>query len=362
MLLGLVTVQADTVVETSGDAIIVDNDVPSARMEAIARARWHAVEIVAGVETQSSTVVSDFVLLDESVIQRTNGVITESQVLSESREADVYIVRIRATVGERHAQDAISRLARNGAIAISIPAILPDSSVLQQHKLTETLISRLIAAGYEVVDLGEKELGINYQRLNQGVSNNNYTLIRSLAHRHLANVVLVGTVETSHTGHKGAPDSMGPLPFDLVTARLNYRLVGGDPDGGFRTILASGHFSEKGAGNNVMLAGHRSIDALLDTAVPGIFDAVQRNVMAKTREVRVHVEGVRSLTDHQAVRDALQHIAWVAKVEAEQMGEYLVEYPERTVYLAASLHRKPGFRVVDVAELVILARYEGLIQ
>ena len=83
-------VQAATVVESTGESAITGDDVPTARLEAIARARWDAVERVAGVETKSSSFVNDYVLLDESVIQRTSGVITESTVLAESRHGDTY--------------------------------------------------------------------------------------------------------------------------------------------------------------------------------------------------------------------------------------------------------------------------------
>ena len=355
---GVASADAGTVVEMTGEAAITGDDVPSARLEAIARARWEAVSKVAGVETKSSSFVSDYVLLDESVIQRTSGVITESSVLSESRSDDIYTVRIRATVGEDPARKAMNQVASNLAIAVYLPAITPDGAIRDSQVLTQQLIRRLLKAGFEVVDVADRKLGVTYGQLDSALRDNDFTAMREVLYRYLANVVLVGTVEFSHTGRRGDRDSMGALPFDVVTAELNYRIVSGDGQG-LRTILASGHLTEKGSGNGVGLATQDALRELTKSAVPAIVADVQRNVRAKTRLVRVRMDGVRSMTDDGVVRETLRGIAWVARVESERMGEYVVEYPERTLYLAAGINSKTGFRVADFSEMSVLARYEG---
>ncbi len=352
---------AGVVVESTGEAAITNDDVPSARLEAIARARWEAVERVAGVETKSSSFVNDFVLLDEAVIQRTSGVITESTVVSESRDGDVYRVRIRATVGEDPARKALSQVASNLAIAVYLPMIAPNGSIREAHEVTAKLIRQLVKNGYEVVDVADRGFVVTGTQLQSALENNDYSSLRSILYKYRTNVVLLGTFEISQIGQKGQRDPMGTLNFDMIAATLNYRIVSGGVDG-LRTVLASGHLSEKGSGQSVERAIEDALAEFSKHQLPEVVQDVQRNVRAKTRLVRVRVDGVESMADDTAVRETLRGIAWVARVETERLGEYVVEYPERTLYLAAGLNSKTGFRVADFSENAVLARYEGTIR
>lgn len=349
---------ASTVVESNGEAAITGDDVPSARLEAIARARWEAVERVAGVETKSSSFVNDYVLLDEAVIQRTSGVISESTVLAESREGDIYRVRIRARVGEDPARKAMNQVASNRAIAVYLPMVAPNGSIQETHEVVAKLIRRLIKDGYEVVDVADRGIGVTGAQVRSALKTNDYSSLQSVLYKYRTNVVLVGTFEFSQIGKHGQRDPMGTLNFDMVAATLDYRIVSGGADG-LRTVLASNHLTEKGSGQSVERAIEDALAEFTKHQLPQVVQDVQRNVRAKTRLVRVRIDGVESMSDDAAVRETLRSIAWVARVEAERLGEYIVEYPERTLYLAAGLNSKTGFRVADFSENSVLARYEG---
>ncbi|MBI4516107.1 MAG: flagellar assembly protein T N-terminal domain-containing protein [Deltaproteobacteria bacterium] len=348
---------AGTTVEATGEAAIVQDDVPSARLEAIARARWQAVEKVVGVEIKSSSFVNNFVLLDDAVIKRANGVITQSQLLSEARSGELYNVRLRATVEPAPARSALSAIARNRAIAVFLPTRFPDASLRDSHALAEAIISRLTRDGYEVVDLADRKAGISHKELEAAIQRDDYASMRSVLYRFLTNVLLVGTVEFVHTGKRGDDSGFGRLAFEIVTAHVTYRVVGGD-DAGLRKILASGHETDKGGGSSVTQATQRAMEELAKSASVKITDEIRRNVRGSGR-VRVAVEGVTSLGSDQAVRETLQAIAWVGGVEGVRLGEYLVEYPERPLYLAASLDHKPGFRVTDFTPSSVSARYQA---
>jgi hypothetical protein len=357
LVLAVPAAHAATVVETTGESAITGDDVPTARLEAIARARWDAVERVAGVETKSSSFVNDFVLLDEAVIQRTSGVITESIVIAESRQGDIYSVRIRATVGEDPARKAMNQVASNRAIAAYLPMIAPDGSIHETHEVTAKLIRRLIKDGYEVVDVADRGLEVTGTQVRSALKNNDYSSLRSVLYKYGTNVLLIGTFELAQIGRKGQQDPTGTLAFDMVTATLNYRIVSGDGDG-LRTILASGHLTEKGTGQSVERAVEDALAEFATNQLPEVVEDVQRTVRAKTRLVRVRIDGVDSMVDDSVVRETLRGIAWVARVEGERLGEYSVEYPERTLYLAAGINAKTGFRVADFSETSVLARYE----
>ena len=252
----------------------------------------------------------------------------------------------------------MNKVASNRAIAVYLPMIGPDGSIRESHEVTGKLIRRLIKDGYEVVDVAERGLGVTGAQVRSALQDDDYSSLRSVRYKYRTNVLLVGTFEFSQIGRKGQRDPTGPLTFDMVAATLNYRIVSGDGEG-LRTILASGHLTEKGSGQTVDRAIEDALAEFTTHQLSQIIEDVQRNVRAKTRLVRVRVDGVGSMADDAVVRDTLRGVAWVARVDTERFGEYVVEYPERTLYLAAGLNSKTGFRVADFSETSVLARYEG---
>ena len=54
-------------IDAEGEAVIVNNDVPSSKTEAIARAKWSAIEQSVGVEVKAQTVVQNFAVVDDAI-------------------------------------------------------------------------------------------------------------------------------------------------------------------------------------------------------------------------------------------------------------------------------------------------------
>ncbi|MCX7769702.1 MAG: hypothetical protein N2202_01310, partial [Proteobacteria bacterium] len=75
---------------SEGEAVINKNDTFSAKAEAIARAKWNAIENIVGVEVKAQSVVQNMVLVDEAVSKEIKGVIESYKVLGEEIRNDVY--------------------------------------------------------------------------------------------------------------------------------------------------------------------------------------------------------------------------------------------------------------------------------
>ena len=54
----------------------------------------------------------------------------------------------------------------------------------------------------------------------------------------------------------------------------------------------------------------------------------------------------------------LQSIVWVSEVEEKQMGDFIVSYPENTLYLANSIKQKGNFKVVNFSPYSLLLDYQ----
>ncbi|MGB9711120.1 MAG: hypothetical protein ACPLZA_06490, partial [Thermodesulfovibrio sp.] len=109
-------------VDSEGDAAITGNDIPSAKAEAISRAKWNAVEQVAGIKIKAQTVVQNFILVDDAIVKKTEGVISKYNIKKEWKDRDSYKVILNVCVETNKVDDAVSKLALNNSLAVFIPA------------------------------------------------------------------------------------------------------------------------------------------------------------------------------------------------------------------------------------------------
>src|SRR3989338_10107362 len=73
----------------SGEAAILAGDIPSARLEAIARAKWDAMEKAVGVEIRAQTIVQDAAIIDDVVKKKVGGSVRDFKVKAEGKKGDV---------------------------------------------------------------------------------------------------------------------------------------------------------------------------------------------------------------------------------------------------------------------------------
>jgi len=54
---------AQRCINTEGEAVIIQNDIPSAKAEAIARAKWSAIEQTVGVKVKAESIVQNMAFI-----------------------------------------------------------------------------------------------------------------------------------------------------------------------------------------------------------------------------------------------------------------------------------------------------------
>lgn len=92
LLLPLSGLCAEKCVQTEGEAAIVAGDIPSAKTEAVARAKWNAIEQTVGTEVKAGSIIQDFTLVDEIIKTQVGGVVKSYKVLSQDNRADTVLV------------------------------------------------------------------------------------------------------------------------------------------------------------------------------------------------------------------------------------------------------------------------------
>ena len=367
--------------EAAGSAAIIDNDISSAKVEASARAKWSALEQAVGVEVRSQSLVQNSALLDDLVSVKAQGTITSSRMVEEKREGDVYNVTMNCCVEPSRAIDAIASLALNSSVAVFVPArkprvVLESESVTvtdgvrsvqsnlktsdeqeESNIFSENLIGQLVEQGFTVTDVVPTR-AVDAEAVEKAMKSGNFLTMRSLIGQFLSNVLLIGKIDYTVSQRKG--EDIGydvEMPYNRVTVRLTYRLLTRDQDSGKLIILGAGTSEAKGTAGSVEDAAANGLQSLTDKVIPGLVEKFAKHIKGVSRKITVRLSGPEGVVGTIDARQMLNGITWVSSVEAVGLNEYLVSYPENSIYLANSLSRVPGVKVVDYSPYQIRLSY-----
>lgn len=350
-----VPVYAQQIVEASGESIIFNNDIQQARNEAILRAKWNAAESVLGVKVKAQSVVSNFALVDEVIQKSVSGYVESYKVLNEGKDGEIYRVRISARVVRENAEKALSSIARVSSVAVLLPAFFLDGTVEETNVLSESLIGRLVEQGYNVVDIASLDPGLAGQ-VEMAIKRNDILFMRSLTLPSLSNLALVGKVDFSLSTQKGEDIGYGAkMPFNVVTARLNYKLISAKE----KKILLAESIDAKGKALNEKDASNQAMKQLSEKVVIKLISTLGKYMDGATKKVTVKFSGGgTSLGETLGLKEMLQNLAWVKSVEEIRTGEFLVEYPENTIYLINSITQNPKFKLKEFTQYSVLLNIE----
>ena len=342
---------AEKCVKTEGEAAIVGGDIPSAKTEAVARAKWAAIEQTVGTEVKAGSIVQDFTLVDEIIKTQVGGVVKSYNILSQDNRSDTVLVRINACIEPQKAQEAVSTLSLNNAVAVFIPARKPAARETDAYEetniLSETLIGKLTDQGYRVVDVAPTQAA-DAAEIEKAMKSGNTLTVRSLMYKFLSNVIIIGKVDYAVSTKKGEDIGYGlSMPFNNVTVRITYRIVARNSKTGNTEILTAGSDQARGTAGSVEDAAAKGMESLAAKLSPVILDKIASFIRGNVKKVAIRINGVSDIDTNQDIKGMLQQIVWVTEVEEKRMGEFVVGYPENSLYLANSLRQKGRFKVVD---------------
>ncbi len=343
---------AQQFVEALGEAPVINNDVSQARNEAILRAKWAAAESVLGVKVKAQSVVQNFALVDEMIQKSVSGYVESYKVLQEGRDGDFYRVRISAKVVREQAERAISNVLRVSSVAILVPAFFPDGNVEEANTFTESLIEKITEQNFTVMDIANLDPGTAVD-VDRAIRSNDTIFARSLMLKSLSNLLILGKIDMNVSSAKGEDVGYGvKMPFNQVTARLNYRIITAQD----KKIIKAGSLEAKGKAFSPKDASNQALSDLSKKATPEIISVLNKYLEGSTKRVRVNFENIKSLGETLGIKENLQNLAWVKSVQEIKMGEYIVEYPENTLYLANSIAQNPNYKIKDFSEFTVVVR------
>jgi hypothetical protein len=365
LLLSLGSVSAglcqEKCVNARGEAAIINNDLPSAKTEAIARAKWAAIEQTIGTEVKAQSFVQNFTLVEDVIKTQVGGVIKSYKVLDQARKEDMVTVKITACVEPAKAKEALSSLALNNSLALFIPARKPGErgdEFEETNILSETLIGKLTDQNYKVIDVAPTQ-AVDAREIEKAVQSGSTMAVRSMMYKFLSNIIIIGKVDYTISTKKGEDIGYGlSMPFNNVTVRLTYRIVAKNNKTGSMEILTADTLQGKGLANNVEDAAAEGLKDLAEKLTPRILDKVASYIQGNVKKVSIKVTGITDIDTNMDIKNMLQNIVWVTGVEDKQMGEFIVSYPENSIYLANSIKQKGNFNVVNFSPYSLTLDYQ----
>ena len=352
---------AEKCVNAEAEAAIFNNDIPSARHEAIARAKWSAIEQVAGTEIKAQSFVQNFTLVEDVIKTKTGGVVKRYTVLDQINSPDSVKIKIHACAEPSGAEEAVSDLALNNSIAVFIPARKPGQSgnVFEEtNVISETLIGKITDQNYKVVDVAPTGT-IEAKEIEKAMKSGGTPAVRSMMYKFLSNLIIIGKVDYTISTKKGEDIGYGlSMPLNCVTVRLTYRIIAKNNNTGKMEILTAGTESAKGLAGSVEDAAANGMEELARNLSPLILDKIVEYIKTNTKKVAVRIHGVNDLETVFEIKELLQNIVWVSEVKEKQMGDFVVSYPKNTLYLANSIKQKGNFKVVNFSPSSLTLDYQ----
>ncbi len=348
-------------VNAEAESAILNDDIPSAKLEAIARAKWSAIEEVIDTEIKLRSFVQNFTLLEDVIKTKDDGVVKSYKVINQKNDKDSVNIKIKACVEAAKAREAVSQLGLNSSIAVFIPVRKPGRSgdeFEETNILSETLIGILTEQNYTVVDVAPTQ-AIDAAEIEKAIRSGNTLNLRSMMYKFLSNLIIIGKVNYTISTKKGEITGHGiSLSLNNVTVRLTYRIIAKNNKTGNMEILTAGTEEARGVANDVEAAAGEAMKELAQNLAPAILDKVSQYIIGNTKKVAIKVNNVNDIDTVIEIKEILQNIAWVSDVEEKQMGDFVVSYPENTFYLANSIEQKSDLKVLNFSPSSVVLEYQ----
>jgi len=139
-----------TTVEVEGVGFAVAKNTASARDKAINDARLRAIEQVLGVEVDSKTIIHNSLLVDDTLINTSHGMVKKYEILGEGWDKHgLYRVRIKAMVDKEELTMSLQQAAGERRILL----VSPEAEAQDSNGVLERVIHAFVEAGFPLLPM-----------------------------------------------------------------------------------------------------------------------------------------------------------------------------------------------------------------
>jgi hypothetical protein len=215
-------VHAQKIVQAQGTASIHQDFVAIARDRAIEDAQRLAVEQAVGVMVSNETLVENYQVISDKILQQSKGYIQSYEVLSDQREGNIYKVTIQAVVSTGQIKNDLEAI-RLVIARKSKPRLMilfdggDQADFIAEAGMTKYFISK----GFKLVDSGVVRKNLEHDRL-MNLTRDPHGAAK-VGQRFGAEVILLCSVETSSN-----PFRVGDVEMYSNRATISAKVVNAD--------------------------------------------------------------------------------------------------------------------------------------
>ncbi len=352
LIFGNYSFAEDRTIETEGVSQV-------SREDAIRQAQRSAVEEAVGVFINSQTEVENFELKKDKIFSKTQGYIKRFAVLKESREGNLFKLKVSATVSlDKIKDDLIAMKILLESMERPKLMVLIDEDYKSMDNLgmgiaSTEMASLLGAKGFELVDKSQVDAVMNNNQGRQALAGN-ANAAKALGLKFGAQYVIVGKAVAQDAGEaypgSGIKSIQASLQLKVIQTQTGLVLGSAVKNG------VSAHMSPlTGATNAIQMSVQKAVDEYLIDAITNSFQGFLNN----GSPLKLHITGVNTFQESKMVIAAIEKIERVASSKKEgwnKTGGILVLdllYKGTSEELAEALDgKKVGsgkLEVVDVA-------------
>ena len=336
-------------VTTSGEAAIFNGDVPSSRAMAVSRAKWAAIEKVSGVRVKVDTIVNNAVIADEAVKSELSATVKSFRILSEKQVGNRYLVTVESDVEPVKARETLNKLSSDTSVFVFIIDVLPNNIRQLDRSFSASVISGLASKGFSVSDVHHSDER-SMLAAEKALATDNYNVLKNIFMKTVSSYLLIGNLKVLP---KDADIGYSHINFKIVDGVLDWKLIG--TKNGRKVVITSGTLRGRGQGMTLTAAAdnlYRNMSK--NHAFKIVSDIEQKTVNENAKTIGILLKGESDIRYTHELREYLKNVPFMLDVKETGLGSLLVNYPDKTYYLASFLTKNHLYHVVRLEENSII--------
>ncbi len=349
-------VSAGEIIIADGMAVIVGDNIPGAHDKALDDALRKAVEQVVGTLVSSDTMSENYRVIHDKILAQTTGYVEKYKVLNETREGEIYRVKIQAEVGKDNLMNDLRALGLLHVLKEKPKVmVVIDEKVGGLYGTTgweevgqaeSTIIEKLLNAGFNVVDPQTVRANITRDKALRMIEGDP-SASATAGLQHGAQVVITGKAFSKNAGGKLYGTHMQSLQ-----ATIQARVIRTDDS----KIIASRSETGRKAHIDELQGGALAIkdasEKLSDTLIADILSQWKKEVYGRSQEIQIYITGLISYSHLSAIKNFLEKGMQGIKAVHQRsftggVAEIMVDYGGKSSNIADELTNRKftGFRL-----------------
>ncbi len=343
-------------ITAEGVVAITGENMAIFREKAIDDALRRAVEQAVGTFISSDTMSNNFQLVHDKILAQTSGYVKNYQIIKEERVGQEFRVTIMADVGRENLQRTLEALGllhelkeKPKVMVIieeQVGGLFGTTEWRNVGQAESTIMERLLAAGFNVVDPGTVRANIPRDKALRLLEGDPKAAVAA-GLQYGAQVVITGRAFSKNAGGKLLGTNM-----QSIQATLQARVVRADDGRVISSRSEQGtkaHIDEMQGG---ALAIKEASEKLSDTLMNDILNSWKKEVYGRSQEITLVISGLVSYRHLSAVKKFLESDLQGVKAVHQRSftqgtAELLLDYGGKTSFVADELANKRfvGFRL-----------------